>query len=241
MENKLDEFVQKLNSAAAGNLKAVVLYGSAVTDEFHAGHSNLNTLCLIENAAPLQLEALHAPIEWWVRQGHIAPLVFTLDELRHSADIFAIELMDMQAQHRMLLGEDFFAELTVPLRYHKRQVERELRTNWLRLRQAFLVAPKKEKVHLELMVGSVSSFTALFRHALIACGEKPVSNKREAIENAAKLAKSDASGFLAILDLREGKKKEKEINVEDTFRRYLALVDAVTAEVDRKLDDGLTQ
>jgi hypothetical protein len=239
MEHKLDEFVQKIKSAATGNLKAVVLYGSAVTDEFHAGHSNLNTLCLLENAGPAQLEALHAPIEWWTRQGHVAPLVFTLDELRRSADIFAIELMDMQAHHRMLLGADFFAEITVPLRYHKRQVERELRTNWLRLRQAFLVAPKKEKVHLNLMVASLPSFTALFRHALIACGENPVSNKREAIENVAKLAQSDASGFLTILDLREGKKKEKEINVEETFRRYLALVDAVTNEVDRRLDESL--
>lgn len=239
MEHKLDEFVQKLKSAAGGNLKAVVLYGSAVTDEFHAGHSNLNTLCLIENAGPALLQALHAPIEWWVRKGHIAPLVFTLDELRRSADIFAIELMDMQAQHRMLLGEDFFAEITVPLRYHKRQVERELRTNWLRLRQAYLVAPNKEKVHLDLMAGSISSFAALFRHALIACGENPVTNKRDAIENAARLAKFDASGFLTILDLREGKKKEKDINVEETFRRYLGLVDAVTNEVDRRLDESL--
>src|SRR5580698_7482203 len=115
MEHKLDEFVQRMKSAAPDNLKAIVLYGSAVTDEFHAGHSNLNTLCLLENAGPAQLEALHAPVEWWIRQGQVAPLVFTLDELRRSADIFAIELMDMQANHRLLLGADFFAEVTVPL------------------------------------------------------------------------------------------------------------------------------
>src|SRR5580704_2164353 len=124
MEHKLDEFVQKLKTAAADNLKAVVLYGSAVTDEFHAGHSNLNTLCLVENAGPAQLEALHAPAEWWVGQGHVAPLIFTLDELRRSADIFAIELLDMQANHRMLMGEEFLTGISVPLRYHKLQVER---------------------------------------------------------------------------------------------------------------------
>jgi hypothetical protein len=241
MEHKLDELVQKLKSAAADNLKAVVLYGSAVTDEFHAGHSNLNTLCLVARAGPAQLEVLHPPVEWWVRQGHVAPLVFTLEELRRCADIFAIELLDMQAHHRMLLGEDFFAGITVPLRYHKRQVERELRTNWLRLRQAFLVAPKKAKIQLDLMISSVSSFSALFRHALIACGEKSADGKREAIERVAKLFNSDAGGFLTILDLREEKKKEKDINVEETFRRYLALVDAVTNEVDRRLDEGLPQ
>lgn len=242
MEHKnLDEFMHKLQSGAADNLKAVVLYGSAITEEFQAEHSDLNLLCLVESSEPAKLEAFHGPAEWWVRKGHPAPIVFTLEELLRSADIFAIELLDMQAHHRMLLGEDFFAGITVPLRYHKRQVERELRTNWLRLRQAFIVAPRKPKAQLALMAASFSSFAALFRHALIALGEKPAGNKREVIDLAAKLAGSDATGFHTILDFREGKKNEREINVEETLRRYLALVDAVTIKVDRRLDEESPQ
>jgi hypothetical protein len=234
MEHKLDEFVQRMRSAAPDNLKAIVLYGSAATGEFHEGHSNVNLLCLVESGDPARLDPFHSTVEWWTGKGHPAPLIFTLNELRRSADIFAIELLDMQARHKMLFGEEFLAGITVPLRYHKLQVERELRANWLRLRQTFLAAPRK--AHLDVMVAAASSFTALFRHALIALGEKAAENKREAVDRVAKLTGADASGFLAVLDFREKKKKEKDIDVADTARSYFAFVEAVTDEVDRRLD-----
>jgi hypothetical protein len=234
MEHKLDEFVQRMRGAAPDNLKAIVLYGSAATGEFHEGHSNVNLLCLVENGDPARLEPFHSTVEWWTGKGHPAPLVFTLEELRRSSDIFAIELLDMQARHKMLFGEEFLAGITVPLRYHKLQVERELRTNWLRLRQTFLATPRK--AHLDVMVAAASSFNALFRHALIALGEPAAQNKREAIERVAKLTGADANGFLAVLDFREKKIKEKDIDVAATARSYFKLVEAVTDEVDRRLD-----
>jgi len=193
MEDKLKEFVERMRAAAPDNLRAIVLYGSAATGEFHEGHSNVNLLCLVKDGDPARLEPFHSTVEWWTGKGHPAPLIFTLDELQRSADIFAIELLDMQARHKMLFGDDFLAGITVPLRLHKLQVERELRTNWLRLRQTFLAAP--HKAHLSVMVAAASSFTALFRHALIALGEKSAENKREAVERVAKLTGADASGF----------------------------------------------
>jgi hypothetical protein len=86
------------------------------------------------------------------------------------------------------------------------------------------------------MLATVSSFATLFGHALIALGEAPPRTKREAIERAAKLTGSDAGGFTSILDLREGKAKDKEIDAEQTLRKYFQLVEAVTNEVDRRLD-----
>jgi hypothetical protein len=236
VDHKLDEFVQKLKSAASDNLKAVILYGSAATNEFHAKHSDLNILCLLDRTDAAHMEALHAPVEWWIRQGHRPPLVLTLDELLRSADIFTIELLDMKSHHRILFGEDVLAGISVPLRYHSIQVERELRTDWLRLRQAMLAAPNKPKVYLELMVSSFSAFAALFRHALIALGEDPPGNKREAIDQIAKFAGADPGGFHKILEFREGNRKGREIDVKSTLNQYFAFVEAVTDKFDRQLD-----
>jgi hypothetical protein len=236
MDHKLDEFVQKLKSSAGDNLQAAALYGSAVTGEFHSQHSDLNILCILEKADAGRIEALHAPVEWWLRQGHRAPLFFTLRELQQSADVFAIELLDMKTHHRMLLGEDVLANLAVPLRYHAMQVERELRTDWLRLRQAIVAAPKKPDALLNLMTSSFSPFVALFRHALIALGEPPAANKRAAIERVGQFARADPGAFLAILDFREGKRKQREIAVDETLERYFAFVERVTDEFDRQLD-----
>jgi hypothetical protein len=236
-DSKLDELVQKLKAAASDNLQAVILYGSAATEEFHSKHSDLNILCMVEQADAAHLEALHGPVEWWIRRGQRPPLVFTLEELRRSADIFTIELLDMKSRHRILLGENVLAEISVPLHYHAIQVERELRTDWLRLRQAILAAPKKSKVYLELMVSSFSAFAALFRHALLALGEAPAETKREAIDRIAQFAGADPAGFQTILGLREGKSSARDIDVEKTLNQYFAFVEAVTEKFDRRLDE----
>jgi hypothetical protein len=235
-DTKLDEFVQKLKAAAADNLKAVILYGSAATDEFHAKHSDLNILCLVKQADAAHLEALHSAVEWWVRRDQRPPLVFTLEELQRSADIFTIELLDMKSRHRVLYGENVLAEIFVPLHYHAIQVERELRADWLRLREAILTAPKKPKAYLELMAASFSSFAALFRHALLALGEAPAETKREAIDRIAKFAGADPAGFQTILSIREGKVRGRDIDTEKTLNQYFAFVEAVTEKFDRQLD-----
>jgi hypothetical protein len=236
METKLSELVARLKSAAGDNLKAVVLYGSAVAGEFQEKHSDLNTLCLVERTTLIELERLHAAAEWWMSQKNPAPLIFTLEELARSADVFAIEMLDMKRHHRMLFGADFLEQMEVPLRLHRLQVERELRTNWLRLRQAVVVAPAKKKAHLGIMLSSVAVFCALFRHALTALGEPEAHGKREAVDGVAALSGADASAFHSILEFRAGKRKEKDIDIEAAMHTYLEFVEVVTNEVDRRLE-----
>jgi predicted nucleotidyltransferase len=238
MEAKLTEFVNRLKAALHDDLKTVVLYGSAVTGEFRAGHSDLNVLCVVDRADAELLEHAHSVAEWWMRQGNLAPLIFTVDELRRSADVFAIELLDMKLHHRILYGTDFLDDFEVPLQLHRLQVERELRTAWLRLRQAILAAPLSNKVHVDIMLKSVSPFCTLFRHALLALGHDMPATKRDTVNAIASLTGANPTAFLTILDLREGKRKQSEIDVEVSLNAYLELVEVVTNEVDRRLESA---
>lgn len=235
METRLNQFVERMKAAAGANLSSVVLYGSAVTGEFVAKHSDLNIVCIVEQAGARVLEQLHPVAEWWVREGNSAPVIFTMDELRRSADVFAIELLDMKQRHRMLVGQDFLGSFEVSPQLHRLQVERELRTSWLRLRQTVLMAPAKQKARLGIMLASVSAFCALFRHACIAIGQPPPATKREAVNAMASLTGANPSAFVWILDLREGKRKEKEIAVDATLQTYLEFVEVATNQVCSKM------
>ncbi len=207
MEAKLTDLVNRLKTTAGGNLRAVILYGSATSGEFREAYSDLNILCLVNSASSQDLEALHPVAEWWTRQGSSAPLIFTLDELNRSADVFSIELLDIKANHRVLHGDDFMANFEVPLRLHRIQVERELRSALIRLRQGIVAAPLSNRDHLGLMTQSISAFCALFRHAVIAMGQAAPLSKREAVSAVASITGADPSAFHAILDVREGKTK----------------------------------
>jgi predicted nucleotidyltransferase len=237
MEKQLNELVEKLKGAAGANLKSVVLYGSAVSGEFHPKHSDLNVLCVVEKSDAGELARLNPVSVRWVRKGHPPPLVFTLEALQRSADVFAIELLDIKASRRVLFGEDVLGALEVPMSLHRVEVERELRVNLLRLRQAYLAAPAKPKRVLQLMTASVSTFLALFRHALIALGEQAPQQKRDALDRLATLLGFNAAAFHAILDVREGRRRERDVDPEAVFRDYLEGVTRVTNEVDRRIEE----
>ena len=169
-------------------------------------------------------------------QGTPPPIIFTLEELRNSADVFAIELLDMKQRHRMLLGQDFLGSFEVSPQLHRLQVERELRTAWLRLRQTVLLAPAKQKARLGIMLASISAFCALFRHALIALGQPAPTTKREAVGAVASLTGANPAAFLSILDLREGKRQpRKRLRLMPTLQTYFEFVEVVTNQVCAKM------
>ncbi|MCL5671147.1 MAG: nucleotidyltransferase domain-containing protein [Acidobacteria bacterium] len=235
MEKLLAQLKDRLLAKAGDNLKALVLFGSAVRGEYHEKHSDLNVLCLLNRAGAADIEALHETAAWWEQKKFPAPQIFTLDELRASADIFAIELLDIKTHHKMIYGEDFFGELAVPMQLHRLQVERELRTNWVKLRQGILLASQKDPVFMRLMDASLSTFITLFRHALIVLGESAPAGRREIVTAIARLVGAQPDAFLSVLDVREGKRRAREVKARETLGEYLDMVEKVTDEVDRRL------
>src|SRR5207302_55581 len=151
----------------------------------------------------------------------------TGDELCRSADGFAIELLDMQHNHRVLFGEDVLTGLVIPMQLHRAQVEYELREKLILLRQRLLQAAGNDRRLWDLLLGSVSAFATLFRHALLALGEASPSSKREAIQALAAHIQFDPSALLQLLDIRERKADRKHFEVNDIFTRYLAAVQQV--------------
>lgn len=235
MEKLLNELVEKLKAAAGTNLKSVVLYGSAATEEFQAQYSDLNVMCILEQMAGTDLEKLNPVGQWWAGKGHPAPMLFTLDGLRNAADVFAVEFLDIKAKRRVLFGEEVFADLDVPMGLHAHQVERELRVNMIRLRQNYLTHPPDAKRLVSLMTGSVSSFITLFRHALIALGEKPPQSKREVADRLGMVLGFDSRPFHTIIDVRERKLAEKQVDAAATFRDYFESIQCAEVEFDRRM------
>jgi predicted nucleotidyltransferase len=235
MEKLLSEVVERLDRAAGKNLLSVVLYGSAASSEYHAKHSDLNVLAVLDKLDAAALDAL-APVSlWWQGRGQPGPMVFTVEELRRSADMFAIELLDIKTTGRVLWGEDVLAQIDVPMQLHRIQVERELAQALVRLRQHYLAAGGSGRAERKLLLASVTTFAVLFRHALLALGEPMARDRRQAIDRVAAVTGCAARPFHALLDVREGKRKPGDLDWPGTFSDYLAAIERVAEEVDRRL------
>jgi hypothetical protein len=229
----LDELVTRLRAAATENLEAVALYGSAAGDEFDPDFSDLNVLCLVKTLDAAVLKALGPTLRWWREQGQPNVMLFSIAELQAAADVFAIELFDIKARHRVLFGPDVFQAFAVPMSLHRTQVERELRQNTIKLRQGYVHASGDAKAVLRLMGGSVSTFLTLFRHALIAFGDDPPLQRTDTVRLAGAMFGFDPAPFEQVLLLREQKKEPADI--EGLFAQYLGIIEQVTNEVDRRL------
>lgn len=232
-EAELHDLVPRLRESAGRNLVSVIVYGSAAGKEFRRDYSDLNVL-VVANKLPLEgLKALVPVMNWWRERGHPPLVIFTREEIERGADVFSIELYDMKHRHRVLDGEDIFARLQIPMALHRVQLEHELRTNLLRLRQSYIADPRESAV-LDLMLQSISSFGTLFRHVLIALGQDPPEHRRDVTVKLSEVVGFDPKPFLEIFDMREG--RSHALHVDDIFRQYLFAIEQVTNWVDRKLD-----
>lgn len=231
-EQTIDEFVKRVREAGGANVESVILFGSAVSGDFHAGLSNLNLLCLLRDASFAALRALTPAAKWWDGQKQPPPLCMTRQELARSVDVFTIELLDMQQHHRVLYGEEVLKELQIPMDLHRVQVEYELREKLILLRQHVLLASENESRLWDLLQRSAPSFSTLFRHALIALGDTSKVQRRDAVQALAQRVGYDSSAILQVLDVREKKTDKKKFDIRDLAARYLAAVEKVAAAVD---------
>ncbi len=233
MNADLDQLVERMKSAFGADLRSVVLYGSAAAGDFHPQHSDLNLLCVLHRLGVSQLESGNPVARWWVKKGHPAPLLLTEEEIRSSADVFPIEFYDIKMQHKLLHGDDLFATMVVPMERHRIQLEHELRSKLLRLRERYMASHHSQRELQQLLLASVSTFGTLFRHVLVVLGRPAPATKREVFEALAAAVGLDVSPFLALLDIRQTERRLPLAEGKSLFQKYLAQVERVIQEVDR--------
>ena len=233
MDKLLQQLVDKLQKAYAGDLVSVILYGSAATGEHHAKFSDYNVLCVLKQIAAHELEAAEDIFRWWREQGSPAPMLLTEYELTTSTDCFAIEFHDLKKHHRVLYGTDVLEGLAVDDSFYRAQVEHELRAKMLRLRQKASGIMSDSDLLRRLLLDSFSTFCVLFRHALLLHGVDAPSPKREIIRQCGEHFGLDTRPFESMLDVREEKVKPRDLEPVSLLEAYLAGIGKVTDAVDR--------
>jgi len=176
---------------------------------------------VLTKISPNELRAVEPVFRWWREQGNPSPLLLTERELKTSTDCFPIEFHDIREQHRILYGPNLVESLEIEDVFYRAQVETQLRTKLLRLRQKGGGVLSDKDALRALLLDSVSTFCVLFRHALLLNGVKGPARKREIVEGAAQRLGIDPAPFLTLLDLREQKLKAKDVEPEPCSRVIL--------------------
>ena len=176
--------------------------------------------------------------EWWRSLGNPSPLLLSDQELRSSTDCFPLEFEDMKERRRVLFGADVIADLHIDRTFYRAQVEMELRSKLLRLRQQAAAILAEKPALLRLMIDSVPNFLVLARHALLVSAKTSGWRKREIARRLPEIG-ADAAPFETLLDLRDQSKLAKDVDPEALFASYLKGIEALVNHVDG-LEKGIS-
>jgi predicted nucleotidyltransferase len=202
--------VKTLEESFGGNLRSVIAYGSYAGGHFVPGISDVNLLVILDASNPGQLEAFGRRGKRLVRRLNITPLILTKAEFLSSADVFPIEYTDIQARHKVLLGEDLTASLALRKNNLRHQLEDRLRGAVISLRKLITASGGNERLlgrHLRTWIGPLN---ALFRgllslRSLSAKTDAAVpADARELLHKVKEVFALDTGPFVELIGHRKG-------------------------------------
>jgi predicted nucleotidyltransferase len=146
----LGSFVDAAKAAFGADLSAVVLYGSAASDQLRS-HSDVNVLVLLKRFEQARADALREA----ARLAHAAidlQAMFVLeDELADAAEAFAVKFTDIIARHRVLFGDDPFGALRTSRAAILARLKQVLLNQQLRLRERYILVSLREEQLADLI------------------------------------------------------------------------------------------
>ena len=155
-----------LRAALAGNLGSLTVVGSALSDDYRPGSSDINAVVVLNEHSTAALGAI-AGMAKPMRKKHVAPpLLMTKAYIERSRDVFGVEFLDFQLTHRTILGDDPFAALTFAKSDVRLQCERELKATLIRLRQGYIAAAGHRKLVRDVLIATAKGLAPLLRAML---------------------------------------------------------------------------
>ena len=160
MEQMINEFKEALKE----NLLSVIRFGTE-------GQPN-NFLFVVKKLDFLVLQKIKPLVIAHKKRTEIVPLFFTQEELMQGADVFPLEFLDIKYPHTVLYGEDVVEKIKFDKKHVRRQIEFELRSKLIHLREHFIWVKKPRELE-PLLSSAVPNLMPLFYGLLFLKDTKP--------------------------------------------------------------------
>lgn len=230
MNNLLESFIFSIREILREKLYSIVLFGSRVSGEEIKYKSDYNLLIVLTEINYETMEKISGTIKKWLKAGNSYPIIFTIEEIKNSTDVFPLEFMDIKDAYKILYGKDVLSEIFTEQTNLRHQCEYELRSNLMKIRQAYILHNDNNKKLKEIMALSLSSFLTIFKGIIHLHNEKPPTKKIDSLEIISKKIGFDLSPFLKIKELKEN--KISKINYKNLFQDYLKEIEKVVKYID---------
>ncbi|MBN1781181.1 nucleotidyltransferase domain-containing protein [bacterium] len=227
-------FKEDIRATFGTDVVSIILYGSAVTEEYRPGKSDVNFLVVLTDQGIDALDCVRNRIGKWRKHKIGLPLFMTRSYVHQSMDSFPIEFLNMQAAYHVLDGEDILSDIHPDKKDLRLQCERELKGKLLKLRQGYILTGGKPAALRSLISGSVVTFVAIFKALLMLRGKTVPVKKAEVLLTACdEFTEIDRPLFEELLHIRNGSVKKSKPELELLVKQYIRSIAKLTDSVDQ--------
>ncbi|MBA2292594.1 MAG: nucleotidyltransferase domain-containing protein [Gemmatimonadales bacterium] len=220
VDGALAGLASELESTLGQSFSAAA-YGSVVRGDWLPGRSDVNVIVVLDDASPANLARLTPAVKSWHERGYTPPLFIARAEWARAADVFPIEITDMQLAHRVLHGDDPIVGVVVDPPDLRRAIEAELRGKLIRLRQAYVRFGTTPAILGGYATTSAPSLLVLLRCTAVLLGRDPGRFAVDTVGALHDILGPDADVLSDVIAHR----RDPEWNCPaGVFERYLAVV-----------------
>ncbi len=218
-------FQDEILSSFKDNIHSITLTGSALTDDFVPGKSDVNSVFVLREMDLKFLELL-APLGKRYRKKRIAaPLIMTPEYIMNSLDVFPLELLNIKFLHKTILGEDLFRNLEIKRSDLRLQCERELKVRLIGLRQGYISCLGNSKMLTDMFIDSFSGYIPLFKGIILLLGKEPPVTSHDVITVLEEVSGVNTSVFNTVLKQKKQKTKLMMDQLNTIFEDYYAAIE----------------
>lgn len=188
VRDSVREYAERVVAYGGEHVLGLTIYGAAAGPGFDGSLHMVHSLLMVDSLGLDILRRLSGDGTHFGRRRITAPVVMTPDFLKASRDAFPLELIEIQQQRLVLLGEDYLADVTFDAEHVRLQCERELKSISVGMRQAVVVDGTKESTIHKAALPALYSLLRVLRGMLWLKGQRqplPAAKILAEIENLA--------------------------------------------------------
>lgn len=218
-------FKAMLSSPAASSVSSIHIVGSAATDYFRPGLSDINSIVALNRTDHDFVKHVAALGKTFAKKSVSAPILICTSDLTSSADTFPIEFLNYKLMHTTILGEDIFDKADIDRHHLRLQCEREIRLLHLNLYRQYIANFGKSKHIAGIITFALKNSIPLFRAIISLMGGSPAINKHEVVSQFITCAGMESGIIETALQIREGVLKPSGQELEDIFFQYCSAIE----------------
>jgi predicted nucleotidyltransferase len=218
-------FQDEILNSYKDNIHSITITGSALTEDFVPGKSDVNSVVVLTEMDLKFLELL-APLGKRYRKKRIAaPLIMTPEYITNSLDVFPLEFLNIKLLHNTIFGEDIFRNLAINRSDLRLQCERELKVRLIGLRQGYISCLGNSKLLMDMFFDSFSGYIPLFKGIILLLGKEPPVTSHQAIAMLEEVSGVNTSVFNTVLTQKKQKTKLMMEHLNTIFQDYYAAIE----------------